>query len=247
MSFSAWVYADTGVDRFSLSQTSHLLASFGGVVREVYATDLSALSPSQVDILAIPGGADRFYFKKLQGERNRRIIDFVERGGKYVGICAGAYYAASHIEFAVGTPLEIHASRELAFFPHCVKGPLFKEFAYNSSQGAHPALLVSPWLTQPCAIYYNGGGYFVEAEKYPGVDILARFAELPDTPPALITCKVGKGSALLSSVHFEYDPDQLHSKELSSLIPLLTAHQRGRQELLHLLRTLLLNCTINEG
>jgi glutamine amidotransferase-like uncharacterized protein len=48
-----------------------------------------------VDILAFPGGigdADRYYdfFKRREGNA---VADFVSRGGKYLGICMGAYWA----------------------------------------------------------------------------------------------------------------------------------------------------------
>jgi glutamine amidotransferase-like uncharacterized protein len=48
-----------------------------------------------VDIVAFPGGigdADRYYdfFKRREGNA---IADFVARGGKYLGICMGAYWA----------------------------------------------------------------------------------------------------------------------------------------------------------
>jgi hypothetical protein len=35
----------------------------------------------------------------------RRVRDFVEKGGGYLGLCAGAYFAASSIEFEKGSPL----------------------------------------------------------------------------------------------------------------------------------------------
>jgi uncharacterized membrane protein len=35
----------------------------------------------------------------------RRVRDFVEKGGGYLGLCAGAYFAASSIEFEKGSSL----------------------------------------------------------------------------------------------------------------------------------------------
>lgn len=48
-----------------------------------------------VDILAFPGGigdADRYYAYIKRREGNA-VADFVARGGKYLGICMGAYWA----------------------------------------------------------------------------------------------------------------------------------------------------------
>ena len=51
-----------------------------------------------VDIVAFPGGigdADRYhdFFKRRAGNM---VADFVDRGGYYLGICMGAYWAGSH-------------------------------------------------------------------------------------------------------------------------------------------------------
>lgn len=49
------------------------------------------------DIIAFPGGigdADTYYnfFKRRQGNA---VADFIDRGGRYLGICMGAYWAGS--------------------------------------------------------------------------------------------------------------------------------------------------------
>ena len=54
----------------------------------------------------MPGGADRPYCAALNGEGNRRIRAFVEAGGAYLGLCAGAYYASQRVEFELGSRCE---------------------------------------------------------------------------------------------------------------------------------------------
>ena len=53
---------------------------------------------TDVDIIAFPGGigdADTYY--EFFGRKAGNIVaDFVERGGKYLGICMGAYWAGKH-------------------------------------------------------------------------------------------------------------------------------------------------------
>lgn len=47
-----------------------------------------------VDIVAVPGGiGDSDTFKYLMKTNGTRIKDFVKSGGKYLGICMGAYWA----------------------------------------------------------------------------------------------------------------------------------------------------------
>jgi glutamine amidotransferase-like uncharacterized protein len=88
----------------------------------------------------MPGGRDLPYVKKLQGKGNRNIFDFVRNGGSYLGICAGAYYGCSLVQFAQGDPLlEVVGPRELAFFPGVSQGPVFAGFDYASCAGAKAA------------------------------------------------------------------------------------------------------------
>jgi len=50
-----------------------------------------------VDMIAIPGGiGDSETYHSLMKENAPRIQDFVARGGRYLGICMGAYWAGHH-------------------------------------------------------------------------------------------------------------------------------------------------------
>ena len=50
-----------------------------------------------VDLIAVPGGfGDADTFKKLFKANGHSVKDFVAKGGKYLGICMGAYWAGSH-------------------------------------------------------------------------------------------------------------------------------------------------------
>jgi len=50
-----------------------------------------------VDIVAVPGGfGDASSFSKLFKHNSKEVKKFVRRGGKYLGICMGAYWAGKH-------------------------------------------------------------------------------------------------------------------------------------------------------
>lgn len=50
-----------------------------------------------VDMVAFPGGeGDSESYKYLFNSNGERILDFVNNGGKYLGICMGAYWAGSN-------------------------------------------------------------------------------------------------------------------------------------------------------
>ena len=50
-----------------------------------------------VDMIAVPGGfGDADTYKTLLKNNQPRVREFVDQGGKYLGICMGAYWAGSH-------------------------------------------------------------------------------------------------------------------------------------------------------
>ena len=172
-------------------------------------------------LLVFPGGADLGYCRVLNGPGNRSITQFVRRGGAYLGFCAGGYYGSQRCEFEVGNPeLEVVGSRELAFFPGTCRGGAFKGFEYHSERGAKAAEILvrkgafseSEDLSDSFKCYYNGGGVFLDADKISAssdkIEILAEYAEKldvesGDVKAAVVYCKVGEGSAIVTGPHPE--------------------------------------------
>jgi biotin--protein ligase len=152
-----------------------------------------------------------------------RIRRYVEKGGVFVGFCAGGYYAAAKCEFMRGDPvMEVVGERELGFFPGVCRGLAFKGFRYQSEQGARAAKIsVREGAFQgldtagevpagPFAAYYNGGGVFVDAEKFrsDGVEVLADYEDKVDLDDGkhkatVVYRPVGKGRVLLTGLHPE--------------------------------------------
>ena len=169
--------------------------------------------------LVFPGGADQGYCKTLNGAGNRRIRQFVENGGIYIGFCAGGYYGTKRCEFEVGNKiLEVIGDRELGFYPGTSRGCAFPGFVYHSEKGARATeLKVDKTVMSSGSIpnlfksYYNGGGVFVDAPKYQnqGVEVLASYVDpisvdAGEGSAAIVYCKVGKGAALLTGPHPEF-------------------------------------------
>ncbi|ODV79548.1 class II aaRS and biotin synthetase [Suhomyces tanzawaensis NRRL Y-17324] len=197
----------------------------------------------KASLLVIPGGADLPYCNSLNGEGNRKITQFVKKGGKYMGICAGAYYSSARCEFEQGTPLEVSGSRELGFFPGTVKGCAFKGFVYESHKGARASMLsvnneLLPELPKTVYTYYNGGGVFVDAKKHRNVEVLATYAEDVDVDDedkaAVVYCKVGKGDVLLSGPHPEFTPALMKNNEgdpkFANVISVVGKNDRNRKQ-----------------
>ncbi|PNP75212.1 hypothetical protein FNYG_11355 [Fusarium nygamai] len=169
-------------------------------------------------LLVFPGGGDLGYCQALNGEGNRRIGDYVRRGGSYLGFCAGGYYGTQKCEFEVGNkPMEVVGRRELGFFPGTCRGGAFKGFEYRSEKGARAVRLTVPKgafeqeVASEIISYYNGGGVFVDAAsiKDRKVEVLATYDEELDVDggdgkAAVVLCTVGDGKALLTGPHPEF-------------------------------------------
>ena len=254
------VYAGPGVSENCLKQT---LRSVQHIVEPQFKVE--PILPNQLideswdkttALLIIPPGADIPYTIALNGAGNKKITIFVQNGGAFLGICAGSYYAGQFVDFARGTPLEVLGHRELAFFPGVVRGPVLAEYDYQTSSGARAAKIL--WKDQTgfdanktFTLYYNGGGYFVNAAEYKNTTVLAVYDDLQDYA-AMIECNVGQGRAILSSVHIECDPALLDKEDpdLQLILPNLQDANAQRMELLrHLIQRALtkgIDCTYPE-
>jgi biotin--protein ligase len=93
--------------------------------------------------LVMPGGADLPFCATLDGAGVDLIREFLEeQGGAYIGLCAGAYFASTRVEFEVGdAALAVVGARELALFPGAARGAVAPGFDYASEAGAAAAAL----------------------------------------------------------------------------------------------------------
>lgn len=87
-------------------------------------------------LFVIFGGGDLGYCCVFNGEGNCKILDFICRGGVYLGLCVGGYYGSRKCEFEVGNLLlEVIGSRELGFFFGICCGVVYKGFEYYGEGG----------------------------------------------------------------------------------------------------------------
>ncbi len=232
------VYKGRGVGPLSFRET--LTSLRGCLSTEFQVTTCSLEDLVKGDVLqdaglfALPGGRDVPYDEDLRGAANANLRRFVEEGGGFLGICAGAYYGASRVIFEEGFPLEVMGSRELAFFPGDAVGTVYKpgQYIYDSEECAQAALLQVGSLRLHA--YYNGGCYFRDALDYaPSVRTMGFYQDAPNTPlAAIVECQVGKGTAILSGPHLDYRASALKGKISNNLLDPLMASDEQRELLL---------------
>lgn len=178
--------------------------------RPVTATDLlsGVLTDHRPRAFIMPGGASRYVTDKLRGAGNAAISTYVEDGGVYVGICAGAYYACAEIQWNQKGETPLSATGELNFVNGTASGPI-EEFCTRDGGELRTARIVrlqcGDQVDAAQALYW-GGPYLPDA---PGLDVLARYTDLPSHAPAIVRGTYGKGRFLLSSPHCEIGPSDV--------------------------------------
>ena len=227
------VYNDEGVCNHSLEQLLEALKEEGYSPQTVDSFQIIHNDwEEHTRLIIFPGGRDIPYHESLSTKGTERIRKFVEQGGCYFGICAGAYFGCASFVFEEGSPLEITANRDLKFFPGQGCGPAYGThlFQYDSSEGARLAELQLKDNSR-VSVFYEGGCLFKNAETYSNVNVYARYADIPNKAPAIVICRVGEGKAILSGVHPEYSPSRLDTDDiyLKKLVPSMKLEEKKRR------------------
>ena len=230
-----YIYEDEGVSPESLNHTLIFFKNIASRFYNVNTLSADALIKQKwqpnTALLVIPGGADLPYTRKLNGIGNKIIKAYVNRGGKFLGICAGSYFASGSVEFDKNGPHEVIGRRELAFFPGTAIGPVLGQFKYRSDYGAKAADIT--YRGTRLSIFYNGGPYFYLPKEDKNIEILAYYDNKEQLLPAILKVKVRDGDVVLSGVHFEYDVEILNQENefLKNIIPKLAIDNPKRLEL----------------
>mmetsp|Transcript_6544 Transcript_6544/g.13714 ORF Transcript_6544/g.13714 Transcript_6544/m.13714 type:complete len:346 (-) Transcript_6544:364-1401(-) len=156
MAHVGYVYAGQGASSLCVKLTIRALQSSlpaaTHVVRTLLASEVASRRWCEdAAVFVMPGGRDQCYASALlansRGERGGdgvgdagidAIRDYVEKGGSYLGLCAGAYFGSSRTVFEPNDPdLGIVEPRPLSFFGGDAVGSVPpRPFAYGSEQGA---------------------------------------------------------------------------------------------------------------
>ena len=207
------VYHDAGSGEFTRAALLNALAHrFEGkaVVRRIYASEIchSDAWHEGTLLLALPGGADLPYCAQLDGAGNASIRRYLVRGGRLLGICAGAYYASARVAWETQAPDAISGERELACFQGTARGSLHDLAAPYSVEHLHctaATQLVSEQGEPLCALYWGGPEFLPDAEAT--YTALLRYAGSGKL--AAVSTRVGQGISVLCGVHAEVTGDQL--------------------------------------
>lgn len=232
-----YIYSGHGTSRESIEHTT--LAFKEATTHTIKLLDEQQLISGEwlnsSKLIIFPGGADVPYVRKLNGKGNQVIKNYVEQGGSFLGLCAGAYYASGYVEFDQNGPLEVLGERELAFFPGKTIGPILAPYDYHSKIGARAAFIEMHKQKKRLHVFCSGGPYFKDAQMYENVEILASYQlDQDEQLPAIIKMNPKEGTVILSGVHFEYNPELLNNEDpyLKEIIPAIQKTDYERKMLI---------------
>ncbi len=214
------VYGGEGAFDKSITASIRMFQWMGAESQRITPEQIVQGELRRFDILSMTGGWAVPYKRDLGGKGVEEIRSFLEKGGGYIGICAGAFFAANPIIWEGGT-----YEYPLAIFPGIADGPIveiapwpqYKMCRINLSTRNHPITKGQP--SSFSVMYYGGPWFHVPAKSR--IDILATYAV--NGKPAIVTYSFGKGKVFLIGVHPEFEEgsdrdgvawdDDLHDEE----------------------------------
>lgn len=201
------VYDDKGSWDAGVQGYEHLLKKLGVTYRAITAKDLlgGALQSGGFHLLYMPGGESWQYLSDLGEAGAKQVRAFVQNGGSYVGICAGAFYATSDRQGGHATgPYGIGLLQGTAYDGTALGTAPFVD-------GTLPFELTDDPLVAGFAHTFDwlllGGPSFhytaAEAQRK-DLRVLAKFSKIEE--PAAIVFDYGAGRVFLSAPHIEVEP-----------------------------------------
>lgn len=246
MSLNVLIYAGPGTCEFSVNQTLRTLRRFLKSSYDVKLVGSEVLKNDRIPweescaLFVMPGGRDLSYLREFDGSNFYKRL---KRNVKYLGICAGAYFAAERIEFEIGREgYEVKGDRPLKLIETCAKGALIdtgKQFYYSDDPARSEsiqAIKIDTFDEKELKVAYNGGCYFPQVR--PDL-IYARYTS--DKPMILLN-----DDFCLSGVHFEYDPIDCLNQDKSVFSELLKYENERKALIRNILKRLGLQVAVSD-
>lgn len=195
------LYHDKGVWLDGLIATEHMLNWMSISWQEINAEELNDRSLDGFKIFWLPGGWAPDYEQKIRESGRQAILKLVQEGGAYVGVCAGAYYAATAVVWdGEKYPYPLGLFRGEAVGPELYPWPHYgmAELEMNLKLSINAKEPPEEWV-----LLYGGGHFTLDSGQK--MDIVASYKQTGH--PAIITFSYGKGKVLLLGVHPEIEED----------------------------------------
>ena len=211
------IYADAGTNYQLNGNLVRSLESAGIPCLLLDRSRIVNAELQDLEAFVIPGGYSTFQRNALGKRGISTLREFVQRGGKYLGICAGGYLASKDVHWE-----EKHYPYPLELFDGTAQGALDSIAPWP--QEASVTLKLTKAGRQrgldekaEGTFYYKGGPHFHGGSN---TTVLATYA---NGTAAIITRPYGNGEVILNGIHYERPaPRRLNNDDVPA-VPEATA------------------------
>jgi glutamine amidotransferase-like uncharacterized protein len=197
------IYSDDGAWEDGIIALEHFFDNQNVTHTRLYAADLNADIWNK-DALAIvfPGGYAYNYQLAISLDAVDEIRSYVENGGGYIGICAGAYFASKTVAWEGGVyPYELGLFDGTAYGSLNYIAPWPSYVMTDITLNQNNAISKSD-ASKISVLYY--GGPILTPTQGVEIDTIATWNSADNTP-AIINFEFGNGRVLLLGPHLEVE------------------------------------------
>jgi glutamine amidotransferase-like uncharacterized protein len=199
------IYAGRGADSDCIQASQKMFEWMGHQVERVYPSSITDEGLGKYELVCFPGGDMFYYAQDIPRSGKASIREFIRKGGAYVGICGGAYFAGEKVVWRGKQlpmePLSLFRGTSRGPFDTIVPYPQYGMCKINFSDTGHPITSSQPdsaWV-----LYYWGPGLFADDET--SVTVIGRYDKTDN--PAILAFDYGKGRVFLIGTHPEFEED----------------------------------------
>ena len=191
------VYADAGTNYQLNGNIVTALESAGIPCLVLDRSRILAAELQNIEATIMPGGYSTFQRNSLGNRGMNTLRQFVNQGGRFLGICAGGYVASRDVHWE-----EKHYPYPLELFDGTAEGALDSIAAWPRDSGVSLKLTEAGrlrGLTEKAegTFYYKGGPHFHGGTQ---CTVLATY---PNGSAAIISRPYGQGEVILNGIHYE--------------------------------------------
>lgn len=163
------------------------------------------------DLVVLPGiSGEASPYPKLFDQQDRAVIaEYLNRGGKALGICAGAYFLAENALYDFGNKNRFDKRDSMTgVFKGAAAGPLRAgpndRFVAVNGHAAGEVWTVATHYTGTDTTlhspYGRGPAFYPHFDNTQNVEVLARYVDQPRAPAAAIAAQIGEGRVVLTGI-----------------------------------------------
>jgi len=198
------IYADSGAEAACVTAAKYMFLWMGYTVELIYANTINNEDIQHIDVFYFPGGSSGPYIQDITPGGKEKIKQMIRNGAGYIGICAGAMFAAD-TQIWQGTT---YATGQLGIFPGTAQGPIPEIFPYPHIGMCQVNLNKPHPITdgQPDSLWimlYHGP--FMTPNQGATIDTIGTY-DITGRP-ALVACAYGNGRVFLTGPHPEWEED----------------------------------------